>query len=792
MRCQVQRPYRCRHLSSINAFKEATVKLKGMAFALSGMVSLLGVNLSAQHKRAITPRDCVTVRDLLHDDISWRSTIRISPDGGRVAYPARSPNLATNANEVELYVRKLPADPINSGKPVRVGDISALQWLEDGRHLTFLMKENGRRMIEWIDALTGAHEVLVKASTDIAEYSIDQGGSTLVYGTDVADHDLEPGPTAQETARGYRIPFRTPSEMWWPLQRNLFVTRRRQGRWTTPEPIVIRSPLTRQSLPTLPHLGNTGLELSLSPNGKQLLLTYVDFADNMPDEWRKSGYMQLRNGAGVLQAFVLLVLYDLTTGETTVPLKTPFALSSALWASDSKSFVVSSAPQVGSALETEELKDRTLGHSAGARLFWVEPATGTVEQVTASRSAYPWEGALSWTTDEDLLVRTAAMTTITRFSHRTGEWREGSSFAIPRTVGSQVATNGTYVLAEFNDVVTPPELFLYRPGQQDVQVFARLNSQFDELTLARPQEVHWTTSTGFKASGLLLLPPDYVKGVNYPLVIHTKPFGDFFTCSFGDFPSFAPQPLANAGIMYLGPIATKGSMQREEDYYPKGYPGYQGSGGVAEAAFSMDLWEGAVRALAAQGLIDSSKVGIIGFSRTGWYTEFILAHSKFRYRAATVADNVQYSLGEYWLSRDANMLAEYDHVYGGPPYGATLKNWLEYSLSFNLDKIRTPLLMEQMGNGSAFDRPNDPPIYLATAFEVFTGLNRLNRPVELYYYPNEEHTPEHPQARLASLQRNLDWYRFWLQDYERPNPEDPDQYVRWHKLRELQQEDARK
>jgi hypothetical protein len=36
-----------------------------------------------------------------------------------------------------------------------------------------------------------------------------------------------------------------------------------------------------------------------------------------------------------------------------------------------------------------------------------------------------------------------------------------------------------------------------------------------------------------------------------------------------------------------------------------------------------------------------------------------------------------------------------------------------------------------------------------------------------------------PQARLASVQRNLDWYRFWPQSYERPNPEDPDQYVRW-------------
>jgi hypothetical protein len=242
--------------------------------------------------------------------------------------------------------------------------------------------------------------------------------------------------------------------------------------------------------------------------------------------------------------------------------------------------------------------------------------------------------------------------------------------------------------------------------------------------------------------------------------------------------------------MYLGQIETSGSTQREQDYYPKGYPGYQGGGGVAEAAFAMDLWESALKVLDEQGLIDSSRVGIIGFSRTGWYAEYILAHSKVHYRAATVADNVQYSLGEYWMN--PGWMKTIDLTYGGPPYGTTLKNWLDYSVSFNLDKIHTPLLMEQMGYGTPYDKVDAPPLSLALSFEVFSGLNRLNKPVELYYYPNESHEPDHPQARLATLQRNLDWYRFWLQGYDRPNPEDPQQYVRWHKLRELQQDDEMK
>ncbi len=745
--------------------------LHNLLLSLLGVAVLAGSPSSAQEKRGITPCDCVTVRDLQHDDSTWRSTIKISPDGSRIAYPVKSPNLKTNENDIELYVRNLPSDPNHSGRPVLVGDISAMRWMADGKHLTMLIKEKGRRTLERVDAGTGDREVLVTADTDIAEYSIDRDGETVVYATDAQKGDPKGGPSPQEIASGYRISFQTSADTFWPTRR-LFVTRRTGGAWTTPDPITIRSPLSQQPLTSLTHVGNGDLQPTLSPDGRTLLVGYWDLSESMPDEWRKSGFMQMRNSAGVIQAFQLLVLYDLATKETTVPLKTPWVWSASVWSSDSRSFVVAADAPVGSELEQEDVKSHRIEHSSGAHLFWVEPSTGIIQQV-ASTVAFPWEGPLYWDKNGDFLVHVGALNTITRFS-RTD------------------ATDGKYVVGDFNDTGTPPQLFVFQPGQKEVQVFAKLNPQFQELTLAQPQEVHWKTSTGFDASGLLLLPPHYVKGVRYPLVIQTKPFVSLFVCSFGNFPSFAPQPIANAGIMYLGLITTKGSTQREEDYFPKGYPGYQGVGGVAEAAFDMDFWDSAVRALDAQGLIDSNKVGIVGFSRTGWYTEFILAHSKVQYRAATVADNVQYSLGEYWLSHDAGTIKSHDLTYGGPPYGPTLKNWLDYSVSFNLDKIHTPLLMEEMGYGNPYDNVAAPPMNLAQSFEVFTGLNRLNKPVELYYYPNEDHTPDHPQARLATMQRNLDWYRFWLQGYERSNPEDPNQYVRWRKLRELQQEDERK
>jgi len=243
--------------------------------------------------------------------------------------------------------------------------------------------------------------------------------------------------------------------------------------------------------------------------------------------------------------------------------------------------------------------------------------------------------------------------------------------------------------------------------------------------------------------------------------------------------------LADQGIIYLMRMSP-GNEQWETSFYPKGYPGE-----IAEAAFHLDLVESAVQYLNDQEMIDPTKVGLIGFSRGGWYTEYALVHSKIRFRAATVTDNVDYGYGAYWYFHSPSMQHSYDAMYGGPPYGKTLDNWKKYSISFNTEKIRTPVLQEVMGYGLKDDDPQRPPNNLASFFELFTALERQNKPVEMFYYPDEEHQVEHPVARMWSLQRNIDWFRFWLQGYERANPEDTDQYRRWEHLRELRDADAK-
>ena len=74
----------------------------------------------------------------------------------------------------------------------------------------------------------------------------------------------------------------------------------------------------------------------------------------------------------------------------------------------------------------------------------------------------------------------------------------------------------------------------------------------------------------------------------------------------------------------------------------------------------------------------------------------------------------------------------------------------------------------------------------------YIGLRNLNKPVELMLFNGTEHITTNPAVRLGSQGGSIDWFRFWLQDYEDPNPAKAEQYKRWHGLKKMQAENERK
>jgi hypothetical protein len=59
----------------------------------------------------------------------------------------------------------------------------------------------------------------------------------------------------------------------------------------------------------------------------------------------------------------------------------------------------------------------------------------------------------------------------------------------------------------------------------------------------------------------------------------------------------------------------------------------------------------------------------------------------------------------------------------------------------------------------------------------------LDERADLYVFPHEPHQKFQPRHKLAAYERNLDWFRFWLQGYEDPDPSKTEQYGHWRRMR---------
>jgi len=323
-------------------------------------------------------------------------------------------------------------------------------------------------------------------------------------------------------------------------------------------------------------------------------------------------------------------------------------------------------------------------------------------------------------------------------------------------------TNGRLVVGVKDDLSKPPELAAYDLQTKNTYILTNLNPQLQNMKLGEVSRVRWSGTYDKDTSfGYLIKPVAYVPGTKYPLIIQLKdePYdpedASFIIDGGGQYSGAAVQVWANAGFVVLftpSPLSLKGILETPE-----------------EDKHILEHIESAVRMLDEQGLIDTSKIAITGWSRAGWYTEYIVTHSSIKFAAASNIDNVEYNLNRYILEADQSFI---DHWGGAQPWGPSSERWRETSIDFKYDKGQTPRLIEVHGQSRV--------VMLA---EPYVSLKAVQVPVEFYVYPDGPHNLRSPSHRLHSLSTNTDWFRFWLQGYEDPTPEKRSQYQRWREMR---------
>jgi dipeptidyl aminopeptidase/acylaminoacyl peptidase len=337
----------------------------------------------------------------------------------------------------------------------------------------------------------------------------------------------------------------------------------------------------------------------------------------------------------------------------------------------------------------------------------------------------------------------------------------GSWQMVKQTKGEPEAKHhgiGVIVRQSFKD----PPLLIARNGNTS-RIIWDPNPQLKNFELGEVTVYKWKDKEGRDWKGGLYKPNNYKLGQRYPLVVQTHGFAETDFKPSGVFPTaFAARALAASGIIVLQ-VGGQCPMQTP-----------------VEGSCQVSGYEAGAEQLVSDGLVDPDKIGIIGFSRTCYGVMEMLTTSSLHLEAASITagileDYLQLILFEDRAADDANL------IIGARAVGEGLQLWLKRSPGFNLDKVTTPLLV--VGEG---------PASLLSMWQPYAGLRYLKKPVDLMMLNTDEHVLSNPAVRMASQVGSVDWFRFWLQNYEDPDPTKAKQYARWRGLRKLQQTNQRK
>lgn len=263
--------------------------------------------------------------------------------------------------------------------------------------------------------------------------------------------------------------------------------------------------------------------------------------------------------------------------------------------------------------------------------------------------------------------------------------------------------------------------------------------------------LHWTDAQGQPFTGQFYP----AQGVH----LHPAPlFVTYYTCTgfvrggLGD--EWPLASLASQGIAAL-------CINRRPGYTLDAVTRY----GEALSAVSS-----AIDLLSSTGAIDRKRVGMGGLSFGSEVTMWTVMHSNLL-RAASITSPLLtptfYLFGS--LKGDAFAAGLRRNWQAGAP-AETPERWNALSPASNLDAIRTPLLMQM------------PEQEYLSALDYAIPLIRA-RSADLYVFPETPHQKFQPKHKLAANQRNIDWFRFWLQDYERMDPSAHEQYQRWRQMK---------
>ncbi len=642
----------------------------------------------------------------------------ISPDGKHVVFTVSQTDWDKNRTDTEIWISK------NGGTPFQLtnnpeGSSSGPQWSPDSKWIAFTSERGNKNQIHVIRADGGEAFPVTRTDEGVGGFEWSPDGKMIAF--TMTEKEEKSDKTRKERYGSYSVEdeeYRL-TRLWaigfdpaflefYPLPCYETDSAKKADlcrKWPEPEPLIDSVDFTI-----------TGFEWS--PDGKMIAFNHQP--DPLINSWTKSD----------------ISILHVDTKKIMPLVQNPAADGFLDWSPDSRSILYSS-----------DVDNATSNFYMNSRYFRIdidgsngkELATGFDENL----SGLTWTKKGIYCTAYQQTVRPLFLMDPDKGSLKPIMATPARIYAFTLSkAGDKMAIMGA------NDE-SLTEIYLTDLGKNPPKKITDFTGQISNWKYSKPEVITWKSKDGTTIEGVLHKPMDYDPGKKYPLLvnIHGGPTG-----------ISVPSPVP----AYVYPILQwldKGALVL--------MPNYRGSAGYGEDFRKLnvenlgvgDMWDvmSGIDYLDQEGLIDTDKMGAMGWSQGGYISAFLTTNTD-RFKAISVGAGISNWM-TYYVNTDIHPFTR-QYLKATPWENEEI--YRKTSPMTNINNASTPTLIQH----GEFDRR----VPIPNAYELYQGLQDVGVETKLIVYKGFGHGISKPKEQLAAMWHNWQWFgkQIWGEEIEIP------------------------
>lgn len=654
------------------------------------------------------------------------SNPRISPDGKTIVYTITTTDWANNTYDSELWMAREGEEPVQLTRTSKASSSNAA-FTPDGKYVSFLANRGEKTQI-YIIPIKGGEAIQVTRDDDgINSYDWSPDGTKIVYSKPQTDSKQEKNTKDRFGA------FAVEGEEY--KQTHLWLLNFNYD-----------SVFLAGQLPCYPAKKDSTKNESVKEPGCFVLPVAKQLTEG---NFNVSGYSWCPDGTQIVfnrqtNSLILsgitadIVLMDVATRKMTTVVSNPTGDFFNEWSPDGTAFVYGST-----------VNDSVTNYFKNNRLFIYDCKTKTsleiAKDIDENKFVADWSKAGLFVSASEKTKRK-----IYSVDLKTGNC---TPIALPLDLPGAVvfSKKSDAIVVSGRNYTSLTDIYSWRLDQP-LKRISNISDQIKDWNTPVNEIIQWKSKDKAVIEGVLHKPTNYDPKKKYPLliVIHGGPTGIDI-----------PDPTAT----YVYPImqwVEKGALVLRVNY--------RGSAGYGEK-FRMlnvsnlgvgDMWDvvSGVEYLNSKGMIDTSKMGCMGWSQGGYISAFLTTNTNI-FKAISVGAGIS-NWVTYYVNTD---ITPFTRQYLEATPWKDMNVYLKTSPMTNINKASTPTLIQH----GEFDRR----VPIPNAYELYRGLQDRGIASKLIVYKGFGHGINKPKERLAAIWHNWQWFnRYVFGEQEESMPED--------------------